>query len=349
MPGHNAPPLCGFDGPAANHDGHTEDGDTGADPVVGGERKAVDEAEPEEGGGDVDASVGGVDAAAGGGVEREEIDEEGKGENGGEEEPRAATFAEPVVREEAAEDFGEGGEEEEAGRLEEEHPLQFGLWRGQLLAGVGEDVVEHFAGEAAGGGVLLAGVVRAEEPGRRLRVEDAVAEIEAAEGRNSRVNIEGEAAEDEHAAEVFEEGEFAFEIGLAGADLVRVGLVIGWGATDGGGDPGVVEGEAVAAMGGGGLVGEAGFVEGAEEEVAGTVAGEDAAGAVGAVGAGGEAENKEAGGGVAEARDGAAPVVFRLVSAALHLGDVLAVLAEARAEVAGGDVASEGGERGAGH
>jgi len=89
------------------------------------------------------------------------------------------------------------------------------------------------------------------------------------------------------------------------------------------------------------LVGEAGFVEGAEEEIAGAVAGEDTARTVGAVRAGGEAEDEEAGGGVAEAGDGAAPVDFLLIGAALDDGDVGAVFAEAGALVAGDDVGGE--------
>lgn len=219
----------------------------------------------------------------------------------------------------------------------------------ELLAGLGKDVVEHFAGEAAGGGVLLAGMVGAKEPRRRGGMEDTVAEVETAEGGDARIHIEGEAAKNDNTAKVFEQGEFAFEKGLTGADLLREGLVVRRGAADGGGDPGVVEGEAVVAVGRGGLVGEAGFVEGAEEEVAGAVAGEDAAGAVGAMGAGGEAEDEEAGGGVAKAGDGAAPVRFRLVGAALDLRDVLAVIAQAGTEVAGSDVAGESGEGGTGH
>ena len=87
-------------------------------------------------------------------------------------------------------------------------------------------------------------------------------------------------------------------------------------------------------MGAGGLVGEAGVVECLVEEIAGAVAGEDAAGAVGAVGSGGESDDDEAGLGVAERGDGAAPVGFVAVGAALGLGDVLAVFAEAGALVA---------------
>ena len=91
-------------------------------------------------------------------------------------------------------------------------------------------------------------------------------------------------------------------------------------------------------MGAGGLVGEAGVVEGLVEEIAGAIAGEDAAGAVGAVGTGGEADDDEAGFGIAEGGDGEAPVGFVAIGAALGLGDGLAVLAEAGALVAVGDL-----------
>ncbi len=146
--------------------------------------------------------------------------------------------------------------------------------------------------------------------------------------------------------EVFEEFEFAFEEGLAGADFGGIGFIVGRGAADRSGDPGVVEDEAVVTVRGVWLVGEAGFVESAEEKIAGAVAGEDAAGAVGTVGSGGEAEDEEAGGGVAEAGDGAAPVGLRLVGAAFDYGDVGAVFAETGALVTGDDFS---GERTEGH
>ena len=86
------------------------------------------------------------------------------------------------------------------------------------------------------------------------------------------------------------------------------------------------------------MVGEAGIVEGLVEEIAGAVASEDAAGAVGAVCTGGEADDDEAGFGIAERGDGAAPVDFVAVGAALGLGDGLAVFAEAGALVAVDDL-----------
>lgn len=105
-----------------------------------------------------------------------------------------------------------------------------------------------------------------------------------------------------------------------------------------------MEDEAVVPVRGVWLVGEAGFVEGATQEIAGAVAGEDAAGAVGSMRAGGEAEDEEAGGGVAEAGDGEAPVGFRLVGAAFDDGDIRAVFAEAGALIAGNDFSGEGAE-----
>ncbi len=155
-------------------------------------------------------------------------------------------------------------------------------------------------------------------------------------------DFEGDAAEDDDGLDILEQFELLFEVGLAGADLFGEGLVIGRGAVDGAGDPGVGELEAVVTVGALGLVGEACVEEGLEEEVAGAVAGEDAAGAVGSVGAGGEADDDEAGGGIAEGGDGAAPVGLVAVSAALDFGDVAAVIAEARALLAVDDLALEG-------
>ena len=72
-------------------------------------------------------------------------------------------------------------------------------------------------------------------------------------------------------------------------------------------------------------------------EVAGAVAGEGAAGAVGSVGAGGEAEDEDAGPGVAEAGYGAGPVGLIDVGAPFGLGYAAAVVAEAGAAFTGDD------------
>ena len=76
-------------------------------------------------------------------------------------------------------------------------------------------------------------------------------------------------------------------------DLLWGGFVVGWGAVGDGGDRGVDQLQPVIAMLAGGLVGKAGFEQGAEEEIAGAVAGEHPAGAVGAVGGGGQADEQQ--------------------------------------------------------
>ena len=77
-------------------------------------------------------------------------------------------------------------------------------------------------------------------------------------------------------------------------------------------------------------------MECAEEEVAGAVAGEEAAGAVGPVGGGGEAEDDYAGLRVPETRNRAAPVLLAGVGGFFVAGDLLAPLDEARAAPTGG-------------
>lgn len=86
-------------------------------------------------------------------------------------------------------------------------------------------------------------------------------------------------------------------------------------------------------------------MKGAEEEVAGTIAGEVAAGAVGAVRGGSEAEDDHVCVRVTEARYGAAPVLFVGVGRLFLAGDLLTPLYEARAAPAGGYLPFELRER----
>ncbi len=86
-------------------------------------------------------------------------------------------------------------------------------------------------------------------------------------------------------------------------------------------------------------------MEGAEEEVAGAVAGKEAAGAVGPVRRWGEAEHDYAGVRVPEARYGTAPVLFVRVGGLLLASDPLAPLDEARAAPARGYLRFELRER----
>ena len=92
------------------------------------------------------------------------------------------------------------------------------------------------------------------------------------------------------------------------------------------------------AMDGAGLVGEAELVEDGVHEVAGAVAGEGAAGAIGTVGSGSEAEEENAGAGVAEAGNGPRPVGLVDVGAAAGFADGGTVGAEARTALAEDDV-----------
>ena len=89
-------------------------------------------------------------------------------------------------------------------------------------------------------------------------------------------------------------------------------------------------------------------MEGGEEEVARSVAGEEPTRAVGPVGRWGEAEDDDPRPGVTEAGDGPAPVALVPVSCLLLPGDLLAPLDEARAKAAGGYLPFERGEPGEG-
>lgn len=87
-------------------------------------------------------------------------------------------------------------------------------------------------------------------------------------------------------------------------DFGWFGLVGGGQAADGVDDEGAVEGEAVFRGAGVGAAGEAGFEQGAIEQVSGGIAGEGAAGAVGAAFAGRQPDNGEPALIRAEAGDG---------------------------------------------
>ena len=102
--------------------------------------------------------------------------------------------------------------------------------------------------------------------------------------------------------------------------------------------------EAVVAVGGRGLVGESGLVQHGIHEVAGSVAGEWASGAIGAVSAGSQSHDQDAGLGIAESGDGLAPVFPVAVGAALLAGDLLAIGNQARTASAGDHVPVENGK-----
>jgi len=152
-----------------------------------------------------------------------------------------------------------------------------------------------------------------------------------------KIAVEGDLSEADDDADAREGLDLGGEVCAAVANLLRVGLVSGRGAAYDGGDPGVVEFEAVVAVDGAGLAGETEFVQDGIHEVAGAVACEGTAGAVGSVGAGGEAKDEDAGAGVAKAGNGASPVGLVLVGAAFGFADAAAVVAEAGATLTADD------------
>ena len=203
----------------------------------------------------------------------------------------------------------------------------------------------HGGREAASLGVLLAGMIDAEEAsGRGGELGfGAVGEREsgargdlAALLQDFKVGVPGDFSEGQDGARL-EDFQFAQEIAAAIREFGRKRFVGGRSTADRGGDVGVFQLEAVVASDGSGLIGEAGFVEGVEKKIAGAVAGEDAAGAIAAVGSGGEPENEELRKRIAETGDGFAPVGPIAKGAAFFLRDFFTVNDEARAFAAGDD------------
>jgi len=187
---------------------------------------------------------------------------------------------------------------------------------------------------------LLAGVVGGDQEGLTGRgaVYEIVAEDEGGTTGDDalgledvEVDVEGDLTEGDDDFEVGEEFKLALEVRTAVAEFLGSGFVAGRGAVGGGGDVKVVELEAVFAGDGDGLGGEASLVKDAVEDIAGAVAREHAAGAVGAVGSGGQAEDKDAGVGIAEGGNGASPVGLVAVGAALEFRNFRSVRAEAGA------------------
>jgi hypothetical protein len=150
--------------------------------------------------------------------------------------------------------------------------------------------------------------------------------------------VPGEGAEADHYARP-EQLELAGGVGETGVALGRRGFVPGRGAADGGGDPEPREPQPVVLTLRDGSAREARPVEPGEEEVAGAVAGEEAARAVRPVGGGGEAEDEDSRSRVAEAGDGAAPVRLSRVGGPLLARHPLPPLDEPRAQPAGDDLA----------
>ena len=211
--------------------------------------------------------------------------------------------------------------------------------RAGQLPGAPEDRVQHPGCQDAGEGVLLGDVVAAEERNAAGLVFGTVPELRLRPHLvETQGGVPGEGSETEDHPRVWEQLKFASSVGEAIVALGGCGLVLWRGATDGGGDPGSREPEAVVTAPGDRLVREAHPVEGGEEEVAGTVAGEDAARTVRAVGRRGEPEDYYLRLRVSEAGYGTAPVNLILIGGLLLAGDRLAPLDQPRTAAAGDDL-----------
>src|SRR5262252_6136386 len=149
--------------------------------------------------------------------------------------------------------------------------------------------------------------------------------------------VPGEGAETENDADIRQGTQFVGEVWQAIVTFLRSRPVGRRGTTDAGTDVAVDQPKAVIAMSGSRLAGEAGTVQSAIEEIAGTVAGEDAAGAVAAVGRRRQTADKNAGRWIAKAGHGASPVFLIAEGGPLLACRLLAPLHQSRAARAGDD------------
>ena len=216
---------------------------------------------------------------------------------------------------------------------------RIGLGQTAEFEGAVEDAGEHRPVEAAGVGVAEGGVIAAEEGdlvGQKVlgRVREGVGGApldNALIEQVGEVAVPGDLAEADDDADFGQRGDLGREVRGAVADLLGRRFVAGRGAADDGADPDLAELEAVVATGGGGLAGEAEFVEDGVHKVSGAVTGKWAAGPVGAVGPGSEAEDEDAGLGITEAGNGFGPVFLVAEGLAAGFTDTADVGDKARA------------------
>ena len=213
------------------------------------------------------------------------------------------------------------------------------------FSGADEDMRKHGAVQATGVGVAQRRMVAAEQMqavGQRVLcgVREAVVGAASNDACGEQVGEEAVprdlAKADDH-ADAGQRVDLGCEVDGAVANFLRCGLISRGRAANDRGNPGVAEAEAVVAGDGSWLVGEAEFVQNGVHEVSRAIAGEWAARGIGAVGSGGEAEDEDAGAGIAETGDGAGPVFMILVGAAPGFANAGAVVAQAGTELAGDD------------
>src|SRR5580693_8465337 len=129
------------------------------------------------------------------------------------------------------------------------------------------------------------------------------------------ISIEANPAKRDHDPHILEALYFAIQIRSALRQLLRKRLVIGRSAAYRRRDVEAFQLKAILAIGRGGLVGKAGFIQNREHELARRISGERPAGAVRAVRSGSQAEDKNARIGIAKAGHGLAPVIAIAIGA----------------------------------
>jgi hypothetical protein len=211
--------------------------------------------------------------------------------------------------------------------------------------GAKEDAGEHGSIEAAGVGVAQRGMIAAEQG-------DVVGQLvlgSVAEGEGGatlddtfveemrKVSVPGDLAEADDDADFGQRCDLCGEVGGTVADLLRRGFVAGRGAADDRANPDLAQFEAVVAADGGGFAGQAELMEDRVHEVSGAIAGEGAARPIGSVGSGCEAQDEDAGVGVAESGNGFGPVFLVAIGLATDFADAADVVDEPGTAGATGD------------
>jgi hypothetical protein len=212
--------------------------------------------------------------------------------------------------------------------------------------GTEEYAGEHRSIEATGVGVAQGGVVAAEQSD--LVGQEVLGSMAEGVGgapfddafvkQMREVAVPGDLTQADDDADLGECGDLGRQVRRTVANLLRRGFVAGRGATDDRTDPDLAQLEAVVAAGGGWFTGQAEFVKNRVHEVAGAVAGERTPRPVGSVGARSEAEDEDAGVGIAESGDRFRPVFLIAVRFATRLADATNVGDESRAASAICDV-----------
>src|SRR5579885_953768 len=206
-----------------------------------------------------------------------------------------------------------------------------------------EHIAQHVLGEFAGGGILLAGMIRAYE--QRIAVSSPVLPIVAKRERGAaaddaavlqdrQVDVECDLAESDHDSNVLKDVELAFEIATAIPNLVRRGLIRRGRTPHRRRDIGPGQHQSVVPADAVRLGGEASLVERAVQPVAGAVSGEYPARPVAAMRRRRQPDDEPARVRIAEPRHRPAPIVPIQKRAAFYARYFAAVRAQTRTKLA---------------